>query len=100
MVGGVHQMILGVVSMVVAVVVVAAVVMVVVVGHLGDQSFVVCSHIICIILSKVVGIVPNFTCFSFVHHSSSHRLAFICFLARSQGDFTLVNKTPYFPLYL
>jgi ABC-type transporter Mla subunit MlaD len=40
MVGGVHQMILGVVSMVVAVVVVAAVVMVVVVGHLGDQSFV------------------------------------------------------------
>lgn len=55
MVGGVQQMILEVVTMVVAVVavVVAVVVVVVVVmmvvvdvGHLGDPSFVVCSHII------------------------------------------------------
>lgn len=63
MVGGVHQMILGVASMVVAVVVdvaaLMAVVMVVVVAHLGDQSFVVCSHIISIILSKVEGIISN-----------------------------------------
>lgn len=50
MVGGVHQMILGVVSMAVAAVVavaaVMAVAMVVVVGHLGDQSFVVCNVVV------------------------------------------------------